>query len=168
MTSTDTSPTPVPRDARARLVLDTNVVLDWLLFADTACAPLVTAIERGELCWIATRPMRDELEHVLASAAAPRWRERAPLILAGWDRWAQLEPEPLPAGPAGRLRCTDPDDQKFIDLAIVAGARWLVTRDRALLKLARRSRPLGVGVLRPDAWSDLADVSKRWLSTDAA
>jgi uncharacterized protein len=152
MTLKDSLPAPVPQAARDRLVLDTNVVLDWLLFADAACAPLVSAIVRGELCWIATQPMRNELEHVLTSSTVPRWRERTPQILAGWDRWARLEQEPSPTGPGGRLRCTDPDDQKFIDLAIVAGARWLVTRDRALLKLARRSRALGVGVLRPDAW----------------
>lgn len=148
-------------DLRARVVLDTNVILDWLLFADAACRPMVSAIQSGALRWIATRPMRNELEHVLASSAAARWRERAPEILAAWDQWVQLEPEPAPVGPAVRLRCTDPDDQKFIDLAIGARARWLVTRDRALLKLARRSRPLGVGVMRPDAW---AQVSDPWLT----
>ena len=34
-------------------------------------------------------------------------------------------------------------------LALGHGISWLVTRDRALLKLARRARSLGVAVVRP-------------------
>ena len=41
-------------------------------------------------------------------------------------------------------RCTDPDDQKFLDLALHAHAKWLVSRDKALLRLARKARPLGL------------------------
>jgi predicted nucleic acid-binding protein len=48
-----------------------------------------------------------------------------------------------------RLRCRDADDQVFIDLALVHRARWLLTRDKALLALARRARPLGTEILRP-------------------
>ena len=35
-------------------------------------------------------------------------------------------------------RCSDPDDQKFLELAAASGAAYLVTRDRALLDLAGR------------------------------
>jgi predicted nucleic acid-binding protein len=50
------------------------------------------------------------------------------------------------------LRCSDPDDQVFIDLAAEAGARWLLTHDRALLRLARRARALGVQIAQPQSW----------------
>ena len=71
----------------------------------------------------------------------------------GWEQLAQpAELVPL-AGAAGRMRCTDGDDQKFIDLALGHGARWLLSRDRAVLKLARRARPLGLSVLTPETWS---------------
>ena len=46
-------------------------------------------------------------------------------------------------------RCTDPDDQKFLDLAIALGR--CMNRDRAVLKLARR-RPLGVTIVSPQHW----------------
>jgi predicted nucleic acid-binding protein len=35
-------------------------------------------------------------------------------------------------------RCSDPDDQKFIELAAASGAHVLVSKDRAVLKLRRR------------------------------
>jgi predicted nucleic acid-binding protein len=39
-------------------------------------------------------------------------------------------------------RCSDPDDQKFIELAAASGAQGLVSKDRAVLKLRRRCAPL--------------------------
>jgi predicted nucleic acid-binding protein len=54
--------------------------------------------------------------------------------------------------PRGPLRCKDPDDQVFIDLALHVGARWLFTKDAALLKLARRARQRGVGVTSLQQW----------------
>ena len=38
-------------------------------------------------------------------------------------------------------RCSDPDDQKFIELAAAAAAQGLVSKDRAVLKLRRRCAP---------------------------
>ena len=60
------------RTARA-LVLDTNIVLDLLVFADPDTALLRQLLQTGALHWVATAPMRNELERVLAYAhIAPR------------------------------------------------------------------------------------------------
>ena len=50
-------------------------------------------------------------------------------------------------------RCSDPDDQKFIDLALHAGARWLLSHDKAVLRLAAPARRLGLQILPPARWS---------------
>ncbi len=55
--------------AREPVVIDTNIVLDILVFADAAAAPLRQALEDGKFHWLATQAMRDELERVLASSA---------------------------------------------------------------------------------------------------
>ena len=47
------------------LVIDTNVVLDWLVFSNPVGAPLERALRSGRCRWLFTRPMRDELAHVM-------------------------------------------------------------------------------------------------------
>lgn len=131
-------------------VLDTNVVLDWLLFGNPGVTPVAQAITGGRLRWIACARMRDELAHVLARGIPGRSTQPADL-LARWDRWARDVPAPQP-GALERLHCSDADDQVFIDLAVTQRATWLLTRDRALLKLARRARVFGVVVAPPERW----------------
>ncbi len=133
-------------------VLDTNVVLDWLLFGNPQCAPLQQALTTAALRWVATAEMRDELAHVLAGGRLDRWSPDLPLLWSQWNKHCVEVPTPPPASRAARLRCSDPDDQKFVDLAVACGARWLLSRDRAVLKLRRRLREHGVAAVTPDEW----------------
>ena len=141
------------------VVLDTNVVLDALLFRDPDCALLNDELDAARLHWAASKAMRIELKQVLERPAFNTWRSREAAL---WARWAEachpLEPGPL-TGAALRLRCTDHDDQIFIDLALSRGARWLLSRDRAVLKLAKRARALGLGILTPAAWAAQTSAS---------
>jgi predicted nucleic acid-binding protein len=132
-------------------VLDTNVLFDWLVFGNPAVAPLAAAIEQGRLAWVATESLRAEMAHVLGRGLDPRWPVDEARWREAWDRHARVVPEPVP--PLGLPRCSDPDDQKFFALAVCHRVRWLVTRDKALLKLARRARPLGLAILTPEQWA---------------
>lgn len=132
------------------VVVDTNVALDWLVFRNPAVAPLFDRIAAGELRWLACDRMRDELAHVLSRGIGGRHAtDDSDQLLATWSALPSLLPAPVP-GATQRLHCSDPDDQIFIDAAVVWQARWLVTRDRALLRLAKRARRLGVDVLPPE------------------
>ncbi len=125
------------------VVIDTNRVLDLWLFEDPAVAALAQGIRGGALCWLAHGGMRAELARVLGYPALVRQlarRERsAPAVLAAFDRWSRCVPVAAPAP----LRCSDPDDQMFIDLA-VAWRATLASRDRAVLALGRPLAALGV------------------------
>ncbi len=137
------NPPPVP------VVIDTNVVLDWLWFADGRSLSLAQALQAGQLRWLATPPMRQELELVLDRhpfVQKPLERER---VLTSFDKWAVISDV---ASSAHRLTCTDGDDQKFIDLAVAGPARWLFSRDRAVLRLARRAAAFGVAIVLPEHW----------------
>lgn len=132
--------------AKPMIVLDTNAVLDWLLFADGGMTQIVHAIIDGQVQWIATQSMRDEFERVLAyPALAPRNPDAA-AVLAAWDQHAQLQDVPA----ACALACSDADDQKFIDLAVAVKATWLISKDKALLALKRKALAHGVAICRPE------------------
>ncbi len=136
----EAAPTPA-------VVLDTNIVLDWFWFADARVAGVASALQSGTQRWVATLPMRAELDRVLARL--PPWRHGVTReqVLAAFDRHVSIVDI---APPAFGLHCTDADDQPFIDLAIHAGARWLFSRDRAVLKLARRAATFGCSIAAPE------------------
>lgn len=130
--------------------------MDWLVFNDARVQPLVAALTSGGLRWLVAQAMRDEIRHVLGRGVAASYSPDLALIEATFDAHAQLV-EPAPPQPlAGRLVCRDPDDQKFIDLALARGARWLVSRDKAVLALAKRARLRGLLIVKPEAWSPQA------------
>ena len=135
-------------------VLDTNVFLDWLVFDDPRVAPLVAACTAGAVRCIGCLPMRDELARMLASARLARWSPDAQAALRAHD--ARVERVGV-APTQRRLICTDADDQVFLDLALERSAQWLITHDRALLRLARRARALGVDILTPADWARQAE-----------
>ena len=139
----------------AAVVIDTNVVLDAWVFNDPATQPLRDALERGELRWLGTEATTGEMAHVLLRPLPPRWESARLQALAIDFRLLQTICPAAPAAPqaaGGSLICSDPDDQKFIDLAVAQRCRWLITRDRALLRLARGAARHGVAVLSPRAW----------------
>jgi putative PIN family toxin of toxin-antitoxin system len=120
-----------------RLVLDTNIVLDLLVFRDPQVQALSAGLGDGSLQWIATGAMREELARVLVY---PQLSERVASqcggvdqVLAGFDRQAVL----VEAAPKASVTCNDPDDQKFIDLA-VAHRCALLSKDREVLRLRKR------------------------------
>jgi putative PIN family toxin of toxin-antitoxin system len=143
-------PIPLP-DERPLLVIDTQVVMDWLIFNDPSTPTLATALEARQVQWIGTPSMLAELRHVLDRGVAASYGPDLALIEATFARLCRTIEETPP--PAVRLVCRDPDDQVFIDLALASSARWLISRDRAVLALAKRARKLGLDILTPLAWN---------------
>ena len=136
-------------------VLDTNAVLDWLVFQDPGINALAAAVEAAAVRWIASPQMREELLRALSYSALAKWKPDCERTLTAFDQWAIVCAEPSPTR-AGPLVCSDPEDQVFIDLALSRQARWLVTHDHALHKLARHAARQGVQILHPRDWPGLA------------
>jgi putative PIN family toxin of toxin-antitoxin system len=145
-----------------RLVLDTNVWLDWLVFDDPAVAPIKAAVaaERAEVFIDAA--CEAELERALGYDLGRKFTLDAKAqgaCLAECRRVARKIERAAPeAERAGLPRCRDQDDQKFLEAALAAAAHFLVTKDRALLDLARRTARFSI--VPPDGlaavWSDLS------------
>lgn len=133
-----------------RLVLDTNIWLDWLVFNDAAIRSLRDAFNAGRLEIAIDPPCLEELRRVLAYPAFGLDPTRQETLLAQvWSDTMMIESTraaPLPI-------CSDPDDQKFLELARNAGAAWLISKDKALHRLGSvRLRAAGFRVGTPQQW----------------
>lgn len=134
-----------PSLAPVFIVLDTNIVLDVFVFNDPATQPLKDALAVQGVQWLATQPMRDELERVLAypkiTARLAFYQLSAAVVLAQFEARVKM----VDLAPKAGVTCADPDDQKFIDLA-VAHRALLLSKDHAVLCMAKRLLALGVRV----------------------
>jgi putative PIN family toxin of toxin-antitoxin system len=124
-----------------RLVIDTQVWIDWLVFDDSSTWPLKTAVAEGRAAVFIDYHCHAELGRVLDYPLGKKKVDpEQQIVLAdaclnvATIVTEELSPEKKKALP----RCADRDDQKFLELAAAAGADYLVTRDKELLVLARR------------------------------
>ena len=127
----------------ARVVFDTNVLLSLWVFEDSRFAPFRAAVERGEWTAFTDAECLAEFKRVLGYPQFDLSAERQSDIYGQYVAAAVLattqlsSSRPLP-------RCLDRDDQKFLELARRAGADWLITADKALLRMARRDKLAGL------------------------
>lgn len=140
------------QDPRPIVILDTNALLDWRVFKDPSAQPIVEAILAGQVRWAACPSMEQEWHQVWPRSYLKAWTPDPMLTLTVFQH-ATFVAEPPRCG----LRCKDPDDQVFIDLAMHVRARWLFSKDAALLKLGKRAfKQAGVEVLRLPQWTGMA------------
>ena len=94
---------------RPDIILDTNVVLDWLVFEHPSGLAIGHAITAGEVRWITSPPMQEELVDVLGRLlylpTLMRWSERHGPALTNVQAWAHPVPAPGPLPHGERLRC---------------------------------------------------------------
>jgi putative PIN family toxin of toxin-antitoxin system len=143
----------IPASAQ-RIVIDTNVCLDLFVFQDPRWAALLAALESGAVEAVTRSDCRDEYLVVLHYKHLPLDETSRPVSAARFDALIKVV---APAAKPVRLPiCTDRDDQKFLELARDADAAVLITKDKALLKLARKTAQAGMfKIMLPEAWTAL-------------
>lgn len=119
-----------------RLVIDTNVVLDLFHFDRPSTRALMPLIEQRDALCFACPATVEELGHVITRPEFGRDEAAAAQVISRYRQLALCVTDP-PATPV-LPQCRDASDQKFLLLAWSVSADLLVTRDKALLKLARR------------------------------
>jgi putative PIN family toxin of toxin-antitoxin system len=124
------------------IVLDTNIVLDMAVFRDPGVATILHRVESGALRALVSQATMEELRRVLAYPAFAQSEAQRGAALLWYGSVSERVDVPDPADCPLRCRA-DPDDQKFLDLAWAAGARFLITKDKALLALSRRAARQG-------------------------
>ncbi len=139
----------------SRLVLDTNIVLDCLVFRDSATIALTSAIEARRVEALIHEHALDELGRVLAYPQCRLAVNEQRQVLDRYRALATMVPMPDAFTrntlllPSGFPRCRDRDDEPFLALAYHARADGLVTKDKAVLKLRKKARRFGVAILAP-------------------
>lgn len=148
--------TPSPSSAFAtpgvsRIVLDTNVCLDLFVFHDPRWAALLAALQDGSVEAVTRADCRMEW---LAVLEYPRLPLDPSSRISSAARFDALIRCVAPTTIDRRLPlCSDADDQKFLEVARDAQARLLITKDKALLKLARKTAQAGLfAIILPEAW----------------
>jgi putative PIN family toxin of toxin-antitoxin system len=139
-----------------RIVLDTNVCLDLFVFRDPRWNRLYDAIKDGTVKPVTREDCRMEWLIVLDYPHLPLDPDSRQTSAAEFDTWITCVPQALPTSQAiPRLPlCSDPDDQKFLELARDACAEILITKDKALLKLAKKNARAGMfRIMSPEAWT---------------
>lgn len=150
------------------LVLDTNVCLDLLLFADSAVERLAGQLSDGSVRAYRDAQTTEEWRRVLGYAVWGLSGERQRELQSRFE--ALLLPLTGAAAVTATLpTCRDPDDQKFLQLAAAVPATALISKDRDLLKLARVcARKLGLAILTPSQWCALDWTAIHQLSAQMA
>ena len=137
-----------------RIVLDTNVCLDLFVFGDPRWQLLLSALHDGTVEAVTRADCRMEWLIVIGythlqldAAAQQRCSEQ-------FDAVIRCLPITTCDDTTVRLPvCRDRDDQKFLELARDTGASALITKDKALLKLAGKTRRIGLfSILQPQDW----------------
>lgn len=125
-----------------RVVLDTNVLVSAVLLADsTPRQAFDQVLQRGIL--LASRATVTELNEVLRRPGFDKYvlqHERLEFFAALIREAEFSEPTERVVG------CRDPKDDKFLELAVGAGATHIVTGDQDLLAL---SPFRGIAIVRP-------------------
>lgn len=152
--------TPVFHPATTRrVVFDTNVLVSLYVFADSRFTPLRGKIECGDWVALTNEACLGEFRRVLGYPLFKLTDARQQQALADYAAHVVRDAGPACATLANLPRCKDRDDQKFLELARDARADWLVTSDKALLRLARRDKLRGLfRILTPEtALAEAAD-----------
>jgi putative PIN family toxin of toxin-antitoxin system len=145
-----------------RIVIDTNVCLDLFVFRDPRWHRLVTALQDGTVEAVTRADCRMEWLIVLGYAQLKLDDTERQRSMTEFDAAIRCLPDITPEPGTVRLPvCKDRDDQKFLELARDARASVLITKDKALLKLASKTRRSGLfQILKPESWSAATPLSE--------
>lgn len=117
------------------VIFDTNILVSAALLSGSRADLTVRAVLSRQLPLIFSTETYDELAAVLMRPKLDRYASRRTrgTLLRTWRKASAMFPD---AALREKVRdCRDPDDDKFLDLALASGARAIVTGDADLLVL---------------------------------
>jgi predicted nucleic acid-binding protein len=129
---------------KPRLILDTNVILDLLVFKDPSAEPIRLLLDAKQVDAVRTLASMVELIDVIGRPAFKISKEDQETIVQSWESSSRLlentaiEPAPF--------TCRDPDDQVFINVAYSVRPALLLSKDLRVLELRAIAKHHGVEI----------------------
>ncbi len=118
---------------KPHLVLDTNVILDLLVFKDPSTEPLRLLLDAQQVDAVRTPASMAELMDVIGRPTFKLSREEQETIREAWESSSRLlEDAAMERAP---FTCRDPDDQVFINMAYSIRPALLLSKDLRVLEL---------------------------------
>lgn len=130
-------------------VLDTNIILDIFYFKDPKVQTLTQAIEEGKIVPVGHFDTFAELADVISRSQFHLTESEQDDLLDHWVRAHLLILDPLEK----KSFCKDPDDDKFFNLACLAKAAYLISKDKKVLKARGKLKTCGCSVILPEKFS---------------
>jgi uncharacterized protein len=130
-----------------RLVIDTNVLVSALIFKDSRHLPLREAWTNRRVVPLLSISTYRELKKVLGYSMFgldDDQIQEAISLLGPFIEWVDIDEAHITSLP----KCSDRDDQKFLNVALCGRADAIITYDKAVLKLRRKSLPFSI--CKPD------------------
>jgi putative PIN family toxin of toxin-antitoxin system len=119
------------------VVLDTNILLDILVFDDQRAHPLRGALTNKTIDAVATAQTIEEFQDVISRPQFDLSLEQQKEIDLQWQTWSRiLDDVSIEVAP---WKCKDRDDQVFINLAYSLRPAILISKDKLVLKIAKRA-----------------------------
>lgn len=137
------------------VVLDTNFILDVYFFKNETAVRLFHQLEKAGARFYRTSATFDELKHVLDREEFSKGTASQEEILDSWTANSINFESPSPSA----LKCRDPLDQKFIDLADSVAPSYLISKDKDILRLRRKASKLRMKFRRPDEFTTFCKLS---------
>ena len=125
-------------------MLDTNVILDLLVFKDLVAEPIRQLLDAKLVDAVRSEASMLELIDVIQRPAFKLSQEEQERILQIWESSARLmENEAIEPAP---FTCRDPDDQVFINMAYSLRPALLLSKDLRVLELQTIAKQHGVEI----------------------
>lgn len=137
-------------------VIDTGVFVSGVFWRREPHQVLL-AWKCGLITPVVSAQVFDEYERVLEDV---KREEGFATDLSPWLEALRVAAVWVTPTPLARSVCRDPNDDKFIEAALAAGARTLIARDPDLTVLGK---PYGIEIQTPRAWLSRLHRSQRRL-----
>ncbi|WP_108468735.1 putative toxin-antitoxin system toxin component, PIN family [Polynucleobacter difficilis] len=131
-------------DIKPRLVLDTNVILDLLVFKDPSAEPLRLMLDAKIVDAVRSEASMLELVDVIQRPIFKLSQQEQEMILQAWESLTRLlENTAIESAP---FICRDLDDQIFLDMAYSIRPAVLFSKDLRVLELRVSAKGHGVEI----------------------